>query len=575
MALGFLRQPRVRWLSPPILAKAAVEVSVSATFGKLADKREMETAPQAVFDYSGREKLWIDYLSDTGDGWEATCTMAWLLARDSLSYGELALPRGDVLLLGGDQVYPAPGEDGVAYEDRFLGPLSSASTGKATPDLFAIPGNHDWYDGLVSFLRIFCRPTFTMGTAAGDGFDQKAIGDWRPRQRRSYWGLRLPHDWWIWAIDIQFDTFIDNAQLEYFDELAQGLGEGHRVVLVTAKPSWVKAEPDQVAPASWRNLAYFERRMIRERGAELALTVSGDLHHYSRYEPRVDGAGPTRITAGGGGAYLSATHTLREEVKLVPAKGKAGVPYTRTATYPKRRTSRWLSLGILRVAWHNPGFASLLAAIYGLLGAAILGALSEPDTELVAVAQGSFPSFLSAAIGGTTIALALFLGAALYAYADFRRWYAKLFAGATHAAAHLVVAAAIAYFAAERLPSDGSEAELWLTALGAEAVLGFLFGSLLFAAYLLFWHWLRGHRAPKHTNEVFAGQGIRGYKNFLRLHFDRDGKLTVYPIGVKRVCTEWDLENEGNQPRLNPRGGAPIVEPADERLTFPRRTAGP
>jgi len=46
---------------------------------------------------------------------------------------------------------------------------------------------------------------------------------------------------------------------------------------------------------------------------------------------------------------------------------------------------------------------------------------------------------------------------------------------------------------------------------------------------------------------VFSAQGIADYKNFLRLHIDRTGRLTVYPLGVRRVCRRQDW-------RFNPTG---------------------
>jgi len=60
------------------------------------------------------------------------------------------------------------------------------------------------------------------------------------------------------------------------------------------------------------------KRTLIAYGARLVLTITGDRHHYARYEPTGAGAdaAPTRITAGGGGAYLSATHTLPRELKL-------------------------------------------------------------------------------------------------------------------------------------------------------------------------------------------------------------------------------------------------------------------
>jgi len=74
----------------------------------------------------------------------------------------------------------------VAYEDRFIGPFAAAlpkTDAPDKPDLYALPGNHDWYDGLVTFLRVFC---------VRDG----RVGNWVTRQRRSYFALKLPHDWW-------------------------------------------------------------------------------------------------------------------------------------------------------------------------------------------------------------------------------------------------------------------------------------------------------------------------------------------------------------------------------------------
>ena len=98
--LGFLRQPSVRWLSPGLLVQEGVEVVVSGAFGKFADKREQQSDLQPAFDYSQAtprgtdEGLWIDFLSDTGDGWEATYTdgLAARPARAGRSQREAAPP---------------------------------------------------------------------------------------------------------------------------------------------------------------------------------------------------------------------------------------------------------------------------------------------------------------------------------------------------------------------------------------------------------------------------------------------------------------------------------------------------
>ena len=568
--LGFVRQPDVRWLSPGLLARSGVEVVVSGTFGKFADKREIQREPQEGLDYSevGGD-LWIDYLSDTGDGWEATYTMAWLLAQPELEAGEETLPRGRILLLGGDQVYPSATPE--QYEDRFIGPFAAAlpwSDHPDKPDMYALPGNHDWYDGLVSFLRVFC---------AREG----EIGDWRTRQRRSYFAIRLPNNWWVWAIDIQLDTYIDDVQLDYFR--GQQVAPGDKVVLMTAKPAWVKAVPGRAEPASWRYLSYFEERVVRAKGAHLAITITGDQHHYARYEPAGGAAGaeaPTRITAGGGGAYLSATHTLRETLDLRSLDHDASVAYERSEIYPREKDSRRLSNGIVRLARLNPSFAALMGGIYVLLGLAMLGALNAGDGGLLDAADGFF-GVLSEAAGGMTILLALVLFGAVFGGTDIKpdaqevkpggrgsTRLAKLLVALAHTLVHLLVAAALVYLAASVAPDD-APIVAWVLAVVALFAAGAAIGSTVFALVLLGIHRVRGAKAPEAANQVFTGQSIADYKNMVRMRFAADGSLTLYPLGVDRVGRDWRYEGKQQTgARFEPRGAPPRVQPIDGPLRF-------
>ncbi len=108
--------------------------------------------------------------------------------------------------MGGDQVYPVP--TAVEYENRMLGPYRAAlpCASAEAPELFAIPGTHDWYDGLGNFTSIFCL--------------ERWIGGWKTSQRRSYFALKLPNAWWLWGIDIQFGASLDEVQLQYFAGVA-------------------------------------------------------------------------------------------------------------------------------------------------------------------------------------------------------------------------------------------------------------------------------------------------------------------------------------------------------------------
>src|SRR5690242_6263825 len=106
--LGFTPQPPVAWLSPGQLARTAVQVVLSAQFGAYLDKRELQSALPAR-SYSigaGERELWFDFVADIGDGFNATYSIAYLLGQASLPLAGTDLPRGQVLVLGGDEVYP-------------------------------------------------------------------------------------------------------------------------------------------------------------------------------------------------------------------------------------------------------------------------------------------------------------------------------------------------------------------------------------------------------------------------------------------------------------------------------------
>jgi hypothetical protein len=76
-------------------------------------------------------------------------------------------------------------------------------------------------------------------------------------------------------------------------------------------------------------------------------------------------------------------------------------------------------------------------------------------------------------------------------------------------------------------------------------VVGGLVGALVMGMYLaVCCAWLRAH-----GNEAFSSMGLTRYKNFLRLHIDGDGVLTIYPIGLDRANSKWrlDPENRDNE----------------------------
>jgi hypothetical protein len=89
-------------------------------------------------------------------------------------------------------------------------------------------------------------------------------------------------------------------------------------------------------------------------------------------------------------------------------------------------------------------------------------------------------------------------------------------------------------------------------------VLGFIVGSFIMGLYLLVSLNLFG----RHGNEAFSSLGIEDWKNFVRLHINENGDLTIYPVGIKRVPRSWI-------PRTSATGPEFIPDPKDSRATEP------
>ncbi len=334
----------------------------------------------------------------------------------------ITLDAGEILIMGGDQAYPQ--SSALEYQHRLIDPYNWAFTPAETglPDqkerkLFALPGNHDWYDGLGAFDSLFCSARDRI--SEGDG---KLIGGWRCKQHRSYFAIRLPDDWWIWGADIQLGGVLDDPQRDYFDIMSKETGAGSKIMLCLAEPSWTHENYDNL----------FEIVTIAQsNGAKVCAVLAGDLHHYSRYvavrslsetEDVSDKNSPLLgtqfITCGGGGAFAHATHGLKSSLELKwPDAGaidadrarstKKGVQAFRgsllgedarsglrnvkveaksyemqpKAIYPSRNTSRLLCLKNLWLPFHNTSFALFVGIIYLLYAWVFQVSIGTYDTN--------------------------------------------------------------------------------------------------------------------------------------------------------------------------------------------------
>ncbi|MCM0678181.1 metallophosphoesterase [Micromonospora phytophila] len=516
--LGFTPRKPVPWLAPFLLISTGIRTLLAMLFGAYLDKRELQNAfGDGIFRQVGPDGgLWLDYVADLGDGFNATYSVAWLLAQPELEVDGHRLPRAQTLVMGGDQVYPSAAFE--AYEDRCKGPYQAALpvTPPERPTLFAVPGNHDWYDGLTAFLRLFVRSR------------DRHFGGWQTGQSRSYFAVELPADWWLLGLDDQSGSYLDDPQLTYFDTVAEKLGPRSRVILAVPAPTWVKAVDH---PTAYDSIDYFIRTIVAPTGAQVRLLISGDLHHYARY------ASPDRqlITCGGGGAYLYPTHKLPERIEVPPPdtlarRASVSRPYDLAGRYPDAARSRRYGWGIFgRLPLRNPGFTTLLGTLHTLLMLAMAGVVSNRSgTEQRLFSVPLVVMLVVALLGAAFFAKPPSSGGKRHA----RHWVL----GVGHGLAHVGLAAA-GTWAWLALPFYDWP---WpLPAVAAAVLYGPVSGlvaSQLVAAYLL----IAGGFGVN-VNELFAGQGIEDSKAFLRLRIDPDGTLTIYPVAVDRVGRAWQV----------------------------------
>jgi hypothetical protein len=384
--------------------------------------------------------------------------------------------------------------------------------------------------------------------------------------------VSLPHRWWLYAIDTQFDDYLDAPQLKYFEAAAKKLDSGHRVILCTSTPSWVPAGSNGKTKG-YDTLEFFMREFIRPKGATVPLMLTGDKHHYARYEEQ--GGATQRITCGLGGAYLLGTHTLPKKLSLPPAKSRVRAPaeateYDLKVRYPDKTLSEVLAAGVFRLPWRNPGFWALTGVTQTVMSLAVLFGLAETADPTRRGAFGQLAAWAPTAI----IAAVLIFGGIAFARLEVPRTSAlHVFAGLAHAVGHFVLsvgwALVVRWLYHDVLP-DGAAADwliLVIVVVATPLLIGFVDAEIV-ALYLLL-----VSRVGINFNEVFAAQSIEDHKGFLRLHIDSTGTLSIYPIKLARVCRRWrpDPGGPANGPWLLPEQPleAELIEKEPIRIAHP------
>lgn len=574
--------------------------------------------------------VWIDYVADTGDGHVPTMAVAWHLARGLIRRRQddrpevqpadittaieladpadltdavgltarprpdgpdVALPRGSMLIIGGDLAYPVG--TSATYRDRLAGPYQQAcdglgpSTDGVDPVVVAIPGNHDWYDGLDGFTALMC--------------DQGRLGVWRTVQRRSYAAVQIAPGWMLWTVDGGASgSDLDPTQLDYFTRIGAGLDPDVRLILAWPTPAWADGHRHVEAQIA------LDRFVLNTLGdpRRVALYLSGDSHHYAHLTDRDSGV--HYLTAGGGGAFTHPTHQLRrrrsierssgvwplgverptraeaareEDVPVVndprtepdsagrsepdldtafaltDATGRFG-PRTLhlTSVFPSFSDSRRALWRHLAFPFTNPGFLIVTGVINAVF--ALIAVFTVPDERSILDGLGDLSGHLMAEYWANPMSwlpLAVVLvGATLFARpeaADQASTFIARAAGLAHGVAQLIAIGFVLGVAASlgervgglvtgRDPASLFGVTLWAPSIVGGAVtvvvatcLGALVSAWVLAGYLVATNLGLG----MHANEVFSALRLTTHKNFLRIRVEPNGDLTVYPVGLART----------------------------------------
>jgi hypothetical protein len=480
---------------------------------RIADQLGARADGQSVTESLGGD-VWIDYLADTGDDADVSRAVAALVFSDyevgPRGDDPTLLPRGHILLFGGDTAYPVATD--LEIHNRLTVPFNRVLRDKLDGRprvLLGIPGNHDWYAGLDGFGRMFRERRGSVDRAsrvvADDTIDPLGqIGhfiEWaeafrfgdhvhkRPAlplegyttvQTASYWALLVAPGLHLWGVDRQLRN-VDFRQRAYFADLRQGIEEDG-VVVCMPDPPYAYLEPYPIG-----------QRILEALDAshdDGILTLSGDTHHYSRLAL---GAG-MHVTAGGGGAFLHPPRISRGDDVETPVAEFPGIRAARALTL---RVPLYLASGRSGVLVH---LALALVYLPTFLFTAPHALASFAD--VVSYATAALVTIPCALIGGwrqQRRVVLIFLLSALTgaAIAFLPRGLGEL-----------------VWRAAGSLQSpvgDGILTAAWvLTCLPAGA---FVFGTFLAA---LAWLGLE-------HNQAAGALSHPGYKHFVRLRFRRDG----------------------------------------------------
>ncbi|MCW2914599.1 MAG: hypothetical protein JWN52_2667 [Actinomycetia bacterium] len=349
------KTPHISWLRPSVLWESRNDI-IARWFGDPTDdiRRRLiagqlsRGADTSFTMHRPDEGFSFLVLGDTGEGDKSQ----YAVIPGALKVGE----GTDFMIIASDVIYPVGCVND--YPERFF----SAYQGYPGP-IFAVPGNHDWYDGLGGFMRIFCGgPTEPQLPGPWKGsFAWLARWLWRPPEKADeaalaagallrdepsqratqpgpYWAIDTP-SLRIVGIDTGVTGDIDRDQGEWLRRVSAG---PKPKLLITGKPLYVD---DEHHPGPIEGGGFVDD-IVADPACNYVAAIGGDIHNYQHYPVKVGDRTIEYVVSGGGGAFMHATHTIprtslvdEDAFKCYPLRGDSLTFYSRL--YGRRLRMRW------------------------------------------------------------------------------------------------------------------------------------------------------------------------------------------------------------------------------------------
>jgi hypothetical protein len=306
-------------------------------------QRRLGIDPNApVTRFAGKEKLSFMVLGDPGEGDDSQYQVLPPLRATSTDT--------DFTYIVSDVIYPAG--DWADYHDKFYWPYR----GLPGP-IYAVPGNHDWYDGLHGFMTLLCGadPDLRPPVHASQSRWRRAFLDltWREPapsvqekldemrthrpepsgQPASYFALEL-NELYLIGIDTGIKSGIDAEQGEWLRKISKLPKDK---ILLTGKPLVVDATRKRCGIAGSKDTV---NSIVDDPANRYIAVIGGDIHNFQRYPVKQpDERVIQHIVSGAAGAYTKATHRIpsatvescgctEEEFRCYPRRGDSLAAYS-------------------------------------------------------------------------------------------------------------------------------------------------------------------------------------------------------------------------------------------------------